>query len=151
TEMTSSSSQGSTRISLQFELDKDVEGAAREVQAAINAARAMLPANLPAMPTYRKANLASSPIVAIGLTSPVHSREQLYDVAYTLLGQKIAQVPGVGQINVNGSTLPAVRVEVNPTALNRYGIGLGEVRTALAQANLNRPKGALENDRQQWL
>jgi len=151
TEMTSSSSQSSTRISLQFELDKDVEGAAREVQAAINAARAMLPSNLPGMPTYRKANLASSPIVAIGLTSPNHSREQLYDVAFTLLGQKIAQIPGVGQINVNGSTLPAVRVEVNPTALNRYGIGLGEVRTALASANLNRPKGALDNGRQQWL
>ncbi|MFZ6045407.1 efflux RND transporter permease subunit [Pseudomonas sp. CR3202] len=151
TEMTSSSSQGATRISLQFELGKDVETAAREVQAAINAARTMLPPDMPGVPTYRKVNLASAPVVAIGLTSPTHTREQLYDVAFTLLGQKIAQVPGVGQINVNGSSLPAVRVEVNPTALSHYRIGLEEVRAALAGANLNRPKGALENDRRQWL
>ncbi|MCY1487881.1 Multidrug resistance protein MdtC [compost metagenome] len=150
-EMTSSSSQGATRISLQFELGKDVETAAREVQAAINAAQAMLPADMPGVPTYRKVNLASAPIVAIGLTSPSRSREQLYDVAFTLLGQKIAQVPGVGQINVNGSSLPAVRVEVNPTALSHYRIGLGEVRAALAGANINRPKGLLESADRQWL
>jgi multidrug efflux pump len=150
TEMTSTSTQGSTRVSLQFDLDRDINGAARDVQSAINAARSLLPSNLPANPTYRKANAASMPMIAIALTSDTHTQEQLYDVAFTLLGQKIAQVKGVGQINVNGSALPAVRVEVNPTALNRLGVGFEQVRQTLAQANAHQPKGVLEDDGRQW-
>ncbi len=150
TELTSTSNQGNTRISVQFDFDRDINAAAREVQAAINAAQGSLPANLPTAPVYRKANVASSPVLAIALTSDFRSREQLYDVAFTLLGQKIAQVSGVGQINVNGSALPAVRVAVNPTALGQYGIGLEQVRTALAAANVNQPKGVLESADRQW-
>jgi len=149
-EMTSTSTQGQTRVSLQFDLDRDINGAARDVQSAINAARSMLPANLPANPTYRKANAASMPMIAIALTSDTHTQEQLYDVAFTLLGQKIAQVQGVGQVNVNGSALPAVRVEVNPMALNRLGVGFEAVRQALASANANLPKGAVEEGGRQW-
>ena len=150
TEMTSTSTQGSTRISLQFDLNRDINGAARDVQSAINASRSLLPANLPSNPTYRKANAAGSPIIAVALTSDTHSQEQLYDVAFTLLGQKIAQVKGVGQVNVNGSSLPAVRVEVNPMALNRLGIGFESVRQCLASANANLPKGTVEEDGRQW-
>jgi len=150
TEMTSSSTQGATRINLQFDLDRDIDGAARDVQSAINAARSMLPSNLPANPTYRKANAAGGPIIAIALTSDSYTKEQLYDVAFTVMGQKIAQVKGVGQVNVNGSALPSVRVEANPTALARYGISLEQLRTALASANVNQPKGILEHGSRRW-
>ena len=150
TEMTSTSNQGSTRISLQFDLDRDINGAARDVQSAINAARSLLPSNLPSNPTYRKANAGQAPVIAIALTSAVHTQEQLYDVAFTILGQKFSQVKGVGQVNVNGSSLPAVRVEVNPMALNRLNIGFEAVRLTLAQANANLPKGVVEEGDRQW-
>jgi multidrug efflux pump len=150
TEMTSTSTQGASRISLQFDLSRDPDGAAREVQSAINAARALLPTSLPTNPTYRKVNAASSPILAIALTSAVHTQEQLYDVAFTILGQKIAQIRGVGQVNVNGSALRSVRVEVDPTVLNHNGVSLAEIRTALAAANVNLPKGFVENAEKRW-
>jgi multidrug efflux pump len=150
TEMTSSNTQGSTRINLQFDLDRDIDGAARDVQAAINAARALLPPGLPANPTYRKANAASAPILSIALTSATLTQDQLYDVAFTLLGQKISQVPGVGQVAVNGSALRAVRVEARPDLLNHYGLSLEDVRAALASANVSAPKGAVELGDRRW-
>ena len=150
TEMTSSSSLGSTNITMQFDLNRDIDGAARDVQAAINAARGNLPANLPSNPSYRKVNPSDTPIVIIALTSDIFDKGQMYDAASTILAQKISQVEGVGQVTVGGSSLPAVRVEVNPTALNNYGVGLEEVRTALANANANKPKGHFANDEQTW-
>jgi multidrug efflux pump len=149
-EITSSSTQGSTRITLQFDLARDIDSAANDVQAAINAARAQLPTSLPNNPTYRKVNPADAPIMVLALTSDLLTPGQLYDVASTVLAQKLSQVEGVGQVSVGGSSLPAVRVELNPTALNHYGIGLDEVRAALAAANANRPKGFLENGERQW-
>ena len=145
TEMTSSSSIGSTRITLQFGLNRDIDGAARDVQAAINAARADLPANLKSNPTYRKVNPADAPILILALTSQTLSQGQLYDSAATVLQQKLSQVDGVGQVNIGGSSLPAVRVELNPQALFQYRIGLEDVRAALASANANAPKGAIED------
>ncbi len=150
TEMTSTSTQGATRISLQFDLDRDIDGAARDVQSAINAARALLPASLPSNPTYRKSNAAGAPILAIALTSATHTQEQLYDVAFTILGQQIAQVKGVGQVAVNGSALRSVRVEVQPALLNHYGLPLEQVRAALAAANVNMPKGFVEAGDRRW-
>ena len=150
TEMTSTSSLGTTRIVLQFDLDRNIDGAARDVQAAINAARSLLPTGLPSNPTYRKANPADSPIMILGLTSPTMTQGQLYDAASTVLAQKLSQIQGIGQVQVGGSSLPAVRLEVNPDALNKYGIGLENVRTAIAGANANRPKGSVENDDRHW-
>jgi len=150
TEMTSSSSLGSTRVVLQFDLERDIDGAAREVQAAINAARSMLPSGMPSNPTYRKANPADAPIMVLALTSDTMTQGQMYDIASTVIGQKVAQVEGIGQVNIGGSSLPAVRVDLNPTALNHYGIGLEEVRAALATANANRPKGAVERGDTYW-
>ncbi len=150
TEMTSSSSLGSSRITLQFDLDRDINGAARDVQAAINAAAPMLPTGLPTRPTYRKVNPADAPIVIIALTSDSVSQGQLYDAASTVLAQKLSQVKGVGQVNVGGSSLPAVRVELNPTALNKYGIALTQVGAALAATNSNSPKGSIEDDTHKW-
>ncbi len=124
TEMTSSSSVGRTNISVQFGLNRDIDGAARDVQAAINAARADLPAALRSNPTYRKSNSADEPIVVLSLSSDTLSPGQLYDLAATILQQKLSQLPGVGDVNVGGSSLPAVRVELNPTALFKYGLGL---------------------------
>jgi len=149
-EITSWSAQGFTRITMQFDLDRDIDSAANDVQAAINAARAQLPTSLPNTPTYRKANPAASPIMVLALTSDVYTPGQIYDVASTVLAQKLSQVAGVGQVGVGGSSLPAVRVELNPTALNHHGIGLDEVRAALAAANANRPKGVLEDGERQW-
>ncbi|MFO1205405.1 MAG: multidrug efflux RND transporter permease subunit [Burkholderiales bacterium] len=149
-ELTSWSSQGNTRITLQFDLERDIDSAANDVQAAINAARAQLPTSLPNNPTYRKMNPADAPIMVLALTSSVYGPGQLYDIASTVLAQKLSQVEGVGQVSVGGSSLPAVRVELNPTALNHYGIGLDDVRTALASANANRPKGFLEDSERQW-
>src|SRR5215475_173231 len=150
TEMTSTSSLGSTRIVLQFDLSRSIDGAARDVQAAINAARALLPTGLPNNPTYRKVNPADAPIMILGLTSDTMTQGQMYDAASTIIAQKLSQVAGVGQVNVGGSSLPAVRVELNPQALNKYGIGLETVRTVLAATNANRPKGAVEEGDQHW-
>ena len=143
TEITSSSTLGSSRITVQFDLTRNIDGAARDVQAAINAARSNLPTNLPSNPTYRKVNPADAPIMIIALTSDIYSKGQMYDVASTILAQKILQVDGVGQVNVGGGSLPAVRVELNPTALNSYGIGLQDVSAMLSAANVNLPKGQL--------
>jgi len=151
TEMTSRSTQGSTSITLQFDLSRDIDGAARDVQAAINAARNMLPSALRSNPTYTKRNPASAPIMVLALTSKTLDQGQLYDVGSTILAQRIAQIKGVSDVQVGGSSLPAVRVELNPTALNQYGIALDEVRTALANANARGPKGMLENDKTSWL
>src|SRR5262249_22599384 len=140
TEMTSTSGVGSTSITLQFDLNRNIDGAARDVQAAINAARSQLPANLPSNPTYRKVNPADAPVLILALTSETATKGQMYDAASTILQQKLSQVEGIGQVQVGGSSLPAVRVELNPTALNKYGIGTGDVRTMLANANANSPK-----------
>jgi multidrug efflux pump len=150
TEMTSTSSLGTTGITLQFDLDRDIDGAARDVQAAINAASSLLPFNLPIRPNYRKVNPSDSPILILSLTSETKSRGEMYDTASTLLAQKIAQIPGVGQVNVGGSSLPAVRIELNPAALAKYSIGLDDVRTAITNSNVNRPKGALESAEYRW-
>jgi multidrug efflux pump len=144
TEMTSSSSVGMARITLQFGLNRDIDGAARDVQAAINAARADLPASLRSNPTYRKVNPADAPILILALTSNTLSQGQLYDSAATVLQQSLSQVEGVGQVTIGGSSLPAVRVELNPHTLFKYGIGLEDVRAALGAANANSPKGAIE-------
>jgi len=150
TEMTSSSSLGSTRISLQFELSRDIDGAARDVQAAINAARPMLPSGMPSNPTYHKANPSDAPVMILTLTSDALTRGQMYDVASTVLAQRIAQVSGVGQVDVSGSALPAVRVEMNIAELNRAGIPLESVRTAIAATNANRPKGMVDDAERTW-
>ncbi len=150
TEMTSNSTLGSTRITLQFDLSRDINGAARDVQAAINAARSLLPSGLPSNPTYRKVNPASAPVMILALTSDSMTRGQMYDSASTILAQKISQLDGVGDVTVGGSSLPAVRVELNPTALNKYQIPLETVRTTIQAANANRPKGALEDGDQRW-
>jgi multidrug efflux pump len=150
TEMTSSSSLGSTSITMQFDLNRNIDAAARDVQAAINAARGYLPANLPSNPTYRKVNPADSPIVLLALTSPILSKSQMYDAASSIMAQKLAQVTGVGQVSVGGSALPGVRVELNPTALNKYGIGLEQVRGVLAAANVNNPKGHFSDANHTW-
>jgi multidrug efflux pump len=150
TEMTSSSTLGSTSITLQFDLNRSIDAASRDVQAAINAARGQLPANLPNNPTYRKINPADSPIMILSLTAETVEISRLYDVAATILQQKLSQVEGVGQVQVGGSSLPAVRVELNPSALHKYGIGLDQVRTVLNTANANRPKGQLADDNRSW-
>ncbi|HUP05000.1 MAG TPA: efflux RND transporter permease subunit [Bryobacteraceae bacterium] len=145
TEMTSRSSVGSAMITLQFDLSRDINGAAREVQAAINSAAGFLPANLPSAPRYRKINPADQPILLMTLESDVVPRPQLYDIASSVFAQKLAQVKGVGQVSVGGSSLPAVRVEVNPQPLSRYNVGLDQIGTFLQSANANRPKGAVSN------
>jgi multidrug efflux pump len=144
TEMTSSSSTGTSRITLQFGLDRDIDGAARDVEAAINAARADLPAALRSNPSYRKVNPADAPILILTLTSKTLTPGQLYDAADTILAQRLSQVSGIGQVQIGGSSLPAVRVELNPSALFKYGIGLEDVRAALAAANANTPKGSID-------
>jgi multidrug efflux pump len=149
-EMTSSSGLGSTRITLQFELSRDINGALRDVQAAINAARAQLPANLPTQPSFRKYNPADQPILEMAVLSSVLDRGVLYDLASTVLAQRISQTEGVGLVEVGGSSLPAVRVELNPGALAKYGVGLEDVRAAIVGANLNRPKGFIEAGDQRW-
>jgi multidrug efflux pump len=144
-EMTSTSSLGTTSITIQFDLSRDIDGAARDVQAAINAARTYLPANLPANPTYRKVNPADAPIMIIGLTSEQYGPERLYDVASTLIQQKLSQIDGVGQVNVGGGALPSVRVEVNPTQLSGLGLALADIRSALSLQNSDRARGQLSN------
>ena len=144
-QMTSSSQIGSTGISLQFELNRDINAAARDVQASINAARSQLPANLPSNPSYRKVNPSDAPILLLALTSETETVPQMYDAADSILSQKLAQVQGVGQVFVWGASQPAVRAEVNPTLLNKLGIGLDTVRNALNAANANHPKGQVSN------
>ena len=150
TEMTSSSSLGSTNITLQFDLNRNIDSAARDVQAAINAARGQLPANLPNNPNYRKANPSDAPVMLLSLTSDIVPRARMYDLASSVLQQKLAQLRGVGQVVVGGGALPAVRVEVNPTALNRNGLGMDDIRSVLATANTNRPKGSLGDERRAY-
>ena len=145
TEMTSSSRVGSANITLQFGLDRDIDGAARDVQAAINAARIDLPATLKTNPTYRKVNPADAPILVLALTSPTKTPGQIYDTASNIVQQQLSQVKGVGDVEVGGASLPAVRVELNPLQLAHYGIGLEDVRAALASANANRPKGVIDD------
>ncbi|WP_417038451.1 efflux RND transporter permease subunit, partial [Desulfovibrio legallii] len=150
TEMTSSSSLGSSEVVLQFDLDRNIDGAARDVQSAINAARSTLP-TMPSNPTYRKVNPAGAPIMILSITSGVLTRSQLYDAASTVLAQKISQLPGVGEVVVGGGALPAVRVEVTPDALSRAGLVMEDVRKALAGANAFLPRGMLESDKNFWL
>ncbi len=147
-EMTSSSGTGSTRISLQFDLNRKIDAAAREVQAAINASRVDLPATLRSNPTYRKANPAAAPVIILALTSKTRAPGQIYDEVSNLVQQKIAQVPGVGDVELGGGSLPAVRVDLLPFALNRYGVSMEDVRAALQASNANRPKGAIEGNGQ---
>ncbi len=147
TEMTSTSSLGSTSITMQFDLSRNIDAAARDVQAAINAALGQLPSNLPGKPNYRKVNPADAPIMILALTSEVHGKARMYDAAASILQQKLAQVEGVGQVSVGGGALPAVRVDANPVVLNTIGLGLEDVRATLSAANVNRPKGELADDR----
>jgi len=147
TEMTSASYLGSTSVTLQFELNRNIDAAARDVQAAINAASGYLPANLPSNPTYRKVNPADAPIMIIALTSDIYDQGKLYDAASTILQQKLSQIQGVGQVVVGGSSLPAVRVDINPTQLNSFGLGLEDVRSVLAQQNANLAKGQIGDDK----
>src|SRR6516162_3876022 len=147
TEMTSASSLGNTIITLQFDLTRDIDGAARDVQAGINAARTYLPTNLPSNPTYRKVNPADAPIMILGLTSPKYSIPQLYDAGSTIIQQKLSQIEGVGQVSFGGGALPSVRVEVNPTQLNSMGLTLQNVQSVLSLQNVDLPTGQISNDR----
>ncbi|WP_455851557.1 multidrug efflux RND transporter permease subunit MdtC [Pantoea endophytica] len=149
-EMTSTSSLGSTRIILVFDFDRDINGAARDVQAAINAAQSLLPTGMPSRPSYRKANPSDAPIMILTLTSDIYNPGQLYDYASTQLAQKLSQIEGVGDVTVGGSSLPAVRVELNPQALFNQGVSLDAVRTAISNANQRRPQGAIDDVHQRW-
>lgn len=148
--MSSRSSQGSTRVILQFDLDRDINGAAREVQAAINASRNLLPSGMRSMPTYKKVNPSQAPIMVLSLTSDVLEKGQLYDLASTILSQSLSQVSGVGEVQIGGSSLPAVRVELEPQLLNQYGVSLDDVRTTIANANVRKPKGSVEDADHNW-
>ncbi|MEE5131827.1 multidrug efflux RND transporter permease subunit [Pseudomonas alliivorans] len=148
--MTSNSSQGTTRVILQFDLDRDINGAAREVQAAINASRNLLPSGMRSMPTYKKVNPSQAPIMVLSLTSTVLEKGQLYDLASTILSQSLSQVTGVGEVQIGGSSLPAVRIELEPQLLSQYGVSLDDVRNAITGSNVRRPKGAVENDQHNW-
>jgi len=150
TELTSSSSQGATRVRLQFDIGRDIDAAARDVQAAINAVRGQLPAGMPGNPSYRKVNSSQAPIMVLALGSPSLAPGHLYDMASTILAQKIAQIDGVGEVNIGGSALPAVRVQLNPGALAHYGLALDEVRKAIAEANALLPLGVLELEDRRW-
>lgn len=145
TEMTSSSSLGNTNVTIQFDLSRNIDGAARDVQAAINAARTYLPTNLPSNPTYRKVNPADAPIMILALTSPSYSKSDMYDAASTVLAQRISQIPGVGQVTVGGSSSPAVRVELNPTQMNSYGISFSQIANTLRLANAHLALGQISN------
>jgi multidrug efflux pump len=150
TELTSTSALGTTNIVLQFDLNRNIDAAARDVQAAINAARSQLPANLPSNPTYKKVNPADAPILIVALSSKTLRRGLIYDAADSILAQKLSQIQGVGQVTVGGSALPGVRVELNPNALNNYGISLEQVRNTLSNANANRPKGEVADQTEAW-
>ncbi len=146
TEMTSASYLGTTGVTLQFDLNRDINGAARDVQAAINAARSYLPINLPSNPGYRKVNPADAPVMILALTSPIYDRGKLYDAASTVVAQRLSQIQGVGQVTVGGSSLPAVRVDLNPTQLQNFGLGLQDVSTMLNRQNANVPKGQISDE-----
>ncbi|MDU8488297.1 efflux RND transporter permease subunit [Pseudomonas syringae pv. actinidiae] len=148
--MTSNSSQGTTRIILQFDLNRDINGAAREVQAAINASRNLLPSGMRSMPTYKKVNPSQAPIMVLSMTSTVLEKGQLYDLASTILSHSLSQVSGVGEVQIGGSSLPAVRIELEPQMLSQYGVSLDDVRTAITNANVRRPKGFVEDDQHNW-
>ena len=150
TEMTSSSLAGNTSITLQFDLNRNIDAAARDVQAAINAAAGQLPANLPSLPTYKKSNPADSPVMILAVRSDMQPMSRLYDIASSIIAQKLSQIEGVGQVQIGGSALPAVRIELNPSVLAGYGLGLEDIRTALGQVNSNEPKGEVANGRVQW-
>jgi multidrug efflux pump len=150
TEMTSSSNTGNSQITMQFDLDRNIDAAARDVQAAINAARGQLPANLPSNPGYRKNNPSDQPILILALTSNVEERSRIYDIADSILDQKIAQIPGVGQVQIQGSSKPAVRLQINPTTLTKFDIGWEQIQATLTAANANRPKGALNDGQHTW-
>ena len=149
-EITSSSSLGNTRVTLQFDLNRDINGAARDVQAAINASRALLPSGLPSNPTYRKVNPSDAPVMILALTSDTLTRGQMYDAASTVLAQRLAQVNGIGQVSIGGGALPAVRVELDPNRLAANGIALDDVRIAITATNANRPKGSVEDGNRSW-
>src|ERR1700730_6129062 len=146
TEMTSSSSLGNTSVSIQFDLSRNIDGAARDVEAAINSARTYLPSNLPANPTYKKVNPADAPIMIIGLTSDKYDRSKLYDEASTVIQQKLSQIQGVGEVNVGGGALPSVRIEVDPTRLNSSGLTLQNVQSVLSLQNADQPAGQISDD-----
>lgn len=148
--LTSRSSQGSTRVILGFDMGRDIDGAAREVQAAINATRNLLPSGMKSMPTYNKFNPSQAPVMVISLTSDVLQKGQLYDLASTILSQSLSQVPGVGEVQIGGSSLPAVRIELEPQLLNQYGVSLDDVRQTIANANVRRPKGFVEDAQRSW-
>jgi multidrug efflux pump len=150
-QMTSSSQLGSTAVTMQFDLNRDIDAAARDVQAAINAAAGFLPADLPGNPTYRKVNPADAPIMILVMTSDTMTKDQLYDAADSILGQKLAQIEGVGQVFIGGSSQPAVRIEANPNTLNKLGIGLDAVRQVVASQNVNMAKGSLQGPEKSWL
>src|SRR6202166_1482815 len=151
TQMTSNSQLGSTNVTMQFDLDRNVDAAARDVQAAINAARGQLPANLPTNPNWRKVNPADSDFMNLAVTSDTATAPQLYDVAESILAQKLSQIPGMGQVNVGGGSRPGVRAEVNPLLLSKLGLGMDQVRAALGAANADLPKGALSDENRQYI
>jgi len=150
TEMTSSSGYGSTQVTMQFDLNRDFDGASRDVQAAINAATTLLPSGMPSKPNYRRNNPSDTPLMLLALKSDVLPRSQLFDVASTIVAPKVSQVEGMGQVLIRGSSLPAVRIALNPTALAKYGVSFADVRNAIAATNVNRPKGSIEDDMRQW-
>ena len=150
TSMNSRSSQGSTRVILQFEQGRDINGAARDVQAAINASRNLLPSGMKSMPTYKKINPSQAPVMVLALTSPALEKGRLYDLASTILSPTLAQVSGVGEVQIGGSSLPAVRIELEPARLNQYGIALDDVRSAIDNANVRQPKGFVEDADRAW-
>jgi len=149
-EITSNSTLGNTRVTLQFDLNRSLDGAARDVQAAINATATYLPTGLPSLPSYRKVNPAEAPILILALTSELQSQGQLYDIASTVLAQRLAQVEGVGQVQIGGGALPAVRIEINPNRLSALGLGIEDIRKAINAASGNRPKGFVESDERTW-
>src|SRR2546425_7899739 len=150
TEMTSSSNTGQSQITMQFDLDRNIDAAARDVQAAINAARGQLPANLPNNPNYRKQNPADNAVLILALTSDIDERPRMYDVADSILDQKIAQIRGVGDVHISGSSRPSVRVQINPTALTKFDIGWEQILATLNASNANRPKGQLSDGQHTW-
>lgn len=150
TELTSESNKGVSRVRVQFDIDRDPDAAAREVLSAINAARPMLPSGLRSNPSYRKFNTSGAPIMALALTSDTQTQDQLYDLAFTVIGQRLSQVNGVGQVSVNGSSLRSVRVEANPNTLNQYNISLEQINSALSNANTTAPKGFIQNQDKRW-
>jgi multidrug efflux pump len=151
TEMTSTSTLGSTSVSLQFDLDRDIDAASRDVQAAINAARSFLPPNLPNLPNYKKVNPADSPVIILALSSDLYPLSQIYDVSSSILQQRLSQMPGVGQVMIGGSSMPGIRIVINPSFLNRYGLGLEDVRRVIQAQNIRRPVGMIQNHDMTWI